>query len=99
MNFVSCDFTLLEVASHDIEGYKTPFTESMSHDMIHHDDGMDQADLYQLVLFFAFCRLYCLFVTLLLTCLVACIGCDGKGCTLSGGGSLDQLKGYKTLLP
>ena len=69
-----------------------------SHVVIHHDDGMEQVDLYQLVLYpdFALCRLHCLFVILLLTCLVACIGCDGKGCTLSGG-ALDQGKGYKTL--
>ena len=38
------------------------------------------------------CNLY----SRLLTCLVACIGCDWKGCTLSGR-ALDQIKGYKTL--
>ena len=51
---------------------------SMSHDMIHHMDGMDQVVLHQLVLYldFALCGLYRLLVMLLWTCLVACIGCD-----------------------
>ena len=30
-------------------------------------DGINQVDLYQLVVLFAFCRLDCLYVTLLLT--------------------------------
>ena len=35
-----------------------------SHVVIHHDDGMDQVDLYQLVLYldFALCGLHCLYV-------------------------------------
>ena len=35
-----------------------------SHDMIHLDDGMDQVDLYKLVLYldFALCGLHCLHV-------------------------------------
>ena len=59
-------------------------------------DGISQVDLYQPVVLFACCGLHCLYVLLLVTCLVACIGCDWKGYTLSGG-ALDQIKGYKAL--
>ena len=41
-----------------------PFTMSMSHDMIHLMNGMEQVDIDQLVLFFALCGLYCLCLTL-----------------------------------
>ena len=76
---------------------KTLFTMRHSHVVIHHDDGMDQVVLYQLVLYidFALCRLYCLYETLLdywLVSLHALAINSCRGCTLSGGAS-DQIKG------
>ena len=50
-----------------LKGKKTLFTMRHSHVVIHHDDGMDQVDIYQLVLYldFALCGSYCLCLTLL----------------------------------
>ena len=83
---------------------QTPFTMNMSHDMIHHMDGMDQivflptCPLSRLCL----CGLRCLrviFCFWLLTCLIARIGHESiEGCTLSGR-ALDQIKGYNIFLP
>ena len=57
-------------------------------------DGINQVDLYQLVVFFALCGLYCLCLTLLdywLVSLHALAINSWRGCTLSGGAS-DQIK-------
>ena len=70
------------------------FTMNLSHDRIHHLDGMNQVALCQLVLYpyFALCGLHCLPMILRLTCLVARIGLEYlEGCTLSGG-ALDQIR-------
>ena len=42
------------------KGHNTPFTMSMSHCMVHQIDGMEQVDLYQLVLnlHFSFASLF-----------------------------------------
>ena len=59
-------FVLLGFNSKDSPAWhwrvQTLFTMRHPHVVIHHDDGMDQVDLYQLVFYldFALCGLYCL---------------------------------------
>ena len=76
-----CTFCVLSCLALPLRGSPTwhwrvqdPFTMSMSHDMIHHDDGMDQVVLYQLVLYldFALCGLHCRSKVLLLTLDLSC---------------------------
>ena len=81
---------------------QTLFTMRHSHVVIHHDDGWTKLIFTNLSSILTLHLVECIdwlrFYSWLLTCLVACIGCDWKGCTLSGEAS-DQSNGYKTLLP
>ena len=100
--FVLCGFTLWEVTLHDIEGTKPFYREHVSwHDASRGWNGPNSFFLPTCPLFWL-CILWIVlsisgFYVWPLTCFVACIGCDWKGCTLSGG-AWGQITRYKTLL-